>query len=385
MQYAKQMLLRLLALGVLLSVLPLPGGNADEIPLSEKEVFTIATGGDLKIIPVAISGENRQFVIDISARYTTVDSSLQTLLGDKVRQVPVLSKFGITSEWTYQSPILRVGQTEFRPAELHVTKFDAAKAAGGHRFDGTLGLDCLESLVLDFDSDQGKFRLWNSPAPNQICRGYRKRIVLGSDPKWLTLYNSVPGLQGFDPEAFQIATACTDSVGLREDLFDLLVKKGFINGVHNVATSVKNVRSTTGMLHGFRFAGKSFESLLCTRRPLNYIGMGLLSRFHAIIDIPQNVIWLEFGQQIDVPDKRDLSGISVVRFVTDEVVIVDVDPGSPAAKAGIRYADQIVEVRDLEIGHGSLFRLRQRLCEPGRCELTLLRGETPLTVVLDLQ
>lgn len=366
-------------------VLAVAGGDADEKNLREKVCLEIPVGGDLMIVPVTLGGEDRKFVIDTSARFTAVDATLQHHLGNKVRRIPSLGEQGVTWAWTYQSPILRIGQTEFRPVEIHATDFAAGRAAGVYSCDGGLGLDCFESQVLDFDSDAGKLRLWNSPAPESICRGHRKKIVLASDPKCLSLYNSIPSLAGSAPEAFVISTALSGSVGLRDDLFDLLVQKKIIDDVKSVGTAYKDVRVKVGTLHGFFFAGKAFPELRCARMPFNVIGLGLLSRFHVVIDIPQNVMWLERGKRIEEPDSRDLSGLSIVRFVTNEVVVVEVEPDSPAAKVGIQVADQIIGVRDLEIGDGSLFRLRTRLCEPSPCEISLLRGETAIKVVLDLK
>lgn len=368
-----------------ISIVVITKGVAREKPRIAEQCFDISLGGDLAMVPVMLGGVPGRFVIDTSARFTSVDVALQGHLGDKVRRIPSLREFGVTEDWTYQCPILRVGETEFRPAEVVSTDLRATRAAGGHRYDGHLGLDCLESLVLDFDCDAGKFRFWNSPAPDEICHGLRKKIVLGDNPKCLYLYNSIPGLRGVDPEAFVISTACEGSVGLREEIFDLLVKNGAIDGERSVATSLQNVRVTTGRLHGFTFAGKSFETLRCSRMPLNVIGLGLLSRFHVVIDIQQNVMWLDAGKRIDIPDRSDLSGLGFVRFVTNEVIILEVEAGSPAADAGLRRGDQIIGVRDIEIGNGSLFRLRQRLCEPGSCEISLLRGETAMKVVLDLK
>lgn len=382
---SKRWLKVLSALVALIAVVVNPDGVAREKPRIAEESFEIPLGGDLAMLPMALGGVTGRFVIDTSARFTSVDVALQGHLGDKVRRIPSLREYGITEDWTYQCPTLRVGQTEFRPAEVVSTDLRTSRAAGGHRYDGHLGLDCLESLVLDLDCDAGNFQFWNSPAPDQICRGIRKKIVLGDNPKCLYLYNSIPGLQGVDPEAFVISTACGDSVGLRDEIFDLLVKNGTIDGERSVPTSLKNVRGTTGRLHGFTFAGKTFGTLRCSRMPLNVIGLGLLSRFHVVIDIPQNVMWLEPGARIDVPDRSDLSGLGFVRFVTNEVVILEVEAGSPSAEAGLRRGDQIIGVRDIEIGKGSLFRLRQRLCESGPCEISLLRGETAIKVVLDLK
>ncbi len=381
----KQCAMQLAVFAVAIVLLPMQAGIASDKTGRGTESFDIPLGGDLLIIPVLVNGANRNFVIDTSARYTALDAQLQGELGDKVRRIPSLGPQGVTSEWTYQSPILRVGQTEFRPSEIVSTEFRAARAAGGHRFDGRLGLDCLESLVLEINCDSGKLRMSSSPAPEHICRGFRKKIVLTEKPKTLCLENAIPGLPVSDSEAFAIAASWDDSVGLREELFDLLLQKGMIVDVRSSGTPLTDVRVIRGKLRKFEFAGKTFATLHCSRMPFNVVGLGLLSRFHVVIDIPQNVMWLEPGKRIDAPDRVDLSGLGFVRLVTDEVVIIEVDPDSPAAKAGIQYADQIVGVRGLEIGKGSLFRLRQRLCEPGPCEVSLLRGETKMKVVLDLK
>jgi hypothetical protein len=80
-----------------------------------------------------------------------------------------------------------------------------------------------------------------------------------------------------------------------------------------------------------------------------YVGLGLLSRFRIITDYPSDQVWfLPTAQAISQPFRKERSGIQLV-LEGNELSVVHVSKGSPAAAAGWRVDERVVAVNGRQV------------------------------------
>jgi hypothetical protein len=89
------------------------------------------------------------------------------------------------------------------------------------------------------------------------------------------------------------------------------------------------------------------------------IGIGLLSRFHVIIDYPQGHLYLiPIADQLSAPFARDRVGLGMLPDAGGLVVKL-VALGSPAAAAGFHEGDKVTEINGEPAGAWNQMRLQQ--------------------------
>jgi len=73
------------------------------------------------------------------------------------------------------------------------------------------------------------------------------------------------------------------------------------------------------------------------------IGNGILERFKVTLDYERRQMWLQPSKRFGDPDRFSRSGVQFAR-VKGKIVIGQVIPGSPGARAGIRPGDQVLSL-----------------------------------------
>ena len=240
-------------------------------------------------------------------------------------------------------------------------------------------------MVVDYD--HGKLQIVESPVPSDAAKGTRKRLIFNEESQVFYCFNRIPGGTIDDMDRFLIDTGLGISVGLREDLFDSLVKSGGIGDVCATTntTPLQQNTATAGVLKAFDFAGTKHTSLLCARMKFNVIGNQLLSRYKITFDFPQRMMWLIPGERLTESDRPNLAHLEVVRTESNAVLIDDIDINGLAAIAGLRERDVILSVNEEKTVKLSLFEIRRKLSEPGLCRLTFERNGREKTVTLHLK
>jgi membrane-associated protease RseP (regulator of RpoE activity) len=97
------------------------------------------------------------------------------------------------------------------------------------------------------------------------------------------------------------------------------------------------------------------------------IGAAMLSRFTVVFDYPHQQIFLTPNARFNSDDQEDKSGISVVAEGNSLRVfrVVDVNPGSPGAKAGVQKGDVIAGIDDEPAADLTLSEIRSLFRQVG--------------------
>jgi S1-C subfamily serine protease len=100
--------------------------------------------------------------------------------------------------------------------------------------------------------------------------------------------------------------------------------------------------------------------------------------------LPNGVLYLRKGVRFNEPDRRDLSGLHILR-VDGATVVHSVDEGSPAGTAGVQSKDVILRIDGRPAEQESMFAIRQLLRrENPQFEMTIRRGTERFQVFLSL-
>lgn len=333
------------------------GGDAAEVPAE----FV----GNLVFLPVRINeGRPSAFFLDTSAAGSSIDPGRLSVLGLAPSPRTVLSMIGVDVPF---APLPAVPRPDFG---LHV----------GRVYDGTLGADFFERAVVEIDYARQTVRLYD---PSSYMHS-------GKDPAiHLTLSAGLPVVQAkftdrkgkFLDGDFVVSTANDDTL----ILFDRYAESHHLLGEHwktipsvNPSLAVPNSPAETARLKGFQVGDLTSQNLLVTFSKADLpgssdphlagmIGAAFLSRFRVVFDYPHQQLVLSPNARFSSDDQEDKSGITVVAKgnALHSFEVVDVNPGSPAAKAGIQKGDIIAGVDQDAAADMTLAELRELLRQIG--------------------
>ena len=115
------------------------------------------------------------------------------------------------------------------------------------------------------------------------------------------------------------------------------------------------------------------------------IGGQILGRCRVTFDYPRHRIGLDPAEGFDRPFEADMTGMSVTRSADGSLVRL-VNPATPAAEAGLRVGDRIVEIDGEPAERIDPPLLRRRFQEAGRrVRMKVSRGDEVLEVELTLR
>jgi hypothetical protein len=110
------------------------------------------------------------------------------------------------------------------------------------------------------------------------------------------------------------------------------------------------------------------------------IGMGVLKRFVCSFDDGRHRLWLSRSPNFAAADRYDRSGMWVGLDPDGHMILMDVAKDGPAARAGLRPGDRILEWNGEPGDAPHLFPLRELLKDPGvaAAEILVRRADAPL-------
>lgn len=326
------------------------GGDAAEVPVE----FV----GNLVFLPVRINqGRPSAFFLDTSAASSSIDPGRLSVLGLAPSPKTVLSMIGVDVLF---APLPAIPRPNFG---LDV----------GRAYDGTLGGDFFTRVVVEVDYARQTVRLYDPSSYMYSGQGATFHLTLSAGiPVVQAKFTNQKGklLEG----DFVVSTANDDTV----ILFDHYAESHRILGEHwktipdvDPSLSAPNGAAAVARLKDFQIGNLSSEGLLVTfsnadlpgstdTHIAGMIGAGFLSRFTVVFDYPHQQLILNPNMRFPSDDQEDKSGITVVAkgSALHNFEVVDVNPGSPAAKAGIQKGDVIAGVDEDAAADMTLAELR---------------------------
>lgn len=349
-----------------------PGAADAPTPEAVIERFKLADDGPLVLVPVRFAGKSLLFALDTGSSNGVFDSSLVPFLGDQVGTENLRTTDGVTRVPVYRSPNAELGGLSLGTGEpVAATDMRGMREGLGVEVYGLIGMDFLGRHVFRVDPDRGEVVFLQSSGPDL---GRRMAV---------TLENKVPHvrvqLSGLaEPQSFLVDTGCAPGGGtglLRADTFEVLVGRGRVRPIDTALAATLSGPSLRrrGRVAEAELAGYRHPDLIFSTSQWNVLGLNYWSRYVATFDFPGQAIYLKKGVRFDQPDTHDLSGLSVVRAGGGRTVVVAVDDGTPAARAGIRPGDVIRKVNGAEAGDMTLTAVRRLLAARG-AKVTLVLG-----------
>lgn len=340
-------------------------------------------------IPVRFgnSAETHQFIIDSGAFSHLMNEALARQLD--LRRVGMLRGSGIGGPArlpAYRAPDVSVGEVRvgqmifaaYQPPFLHPQAGGALSAAVMTVADTDLDFDAgLWRLHLDGRSDRAGFELLPSTIRSEGPGHGAPEILVDMDIDGeryrLKADTGAPGeilLHPSGTRRSRLWNAATPFSPTR------------ISGIGGDGGKARIVRVSRASLGGI-----AFERPLITlgdpeeRQHSEWdglLGIGLLHRLNLSTEVRARRLWAKRNAQPPRPERYGMSGLWL-EARRDGVEIVELSPASPAAEAGLRIGDRLVD--------GSLQEWIRRLAgRPGtRIEIPMRRGEEARTVTLTLR
>lgn len=364
------------------------GASADPppqppVPEAALEKFTLPKGGMLLLVPVELKGKTYPFALDTGCSGCVYDSSLAPHLGEPISTQEVRTTDGVVRRPLYASPDAKLGGLSLKTGSPVITADLRRLREGlGEEVYGFVGMDFLSKQAFRVDPDRGEVAFLRAPGPTP---GDRLPVTIKNNVPFVQV--KISGLA--DPESFMVDTGASSGGGsglLRAEAFDGLVKLSKIKAIDTalaVSLSGQSVRRR-GRVAEIELAGHRHPDLIFTAAGGNYLGLNYWSRYVTTFDFAGGAIYLKKSSRYDQADTHDLSGLTFVRLA-GRTTVVDVEAGSPAARAGIRPQDVITKVNGANAGDTPLLAVRRLLAVKGaKVTLVLARGGEEREVAVTL-
>lgn len=364
------------------------GGNAAQIPADfvRHTVF----------VPVRVNGSKTfLFELDSVAATSSLDPERATQLGISLQTASSTSdSHGAMQNAVLELPGLQIPMTSL-PA---ISRRKFAEQTGQPSL-GVLGKDFFDRVVIEVDYVRQTVQLYDPSVFTYSGPGKSFPVSFAGETPLLRAKAEILGHKTVDAD-FVLDTALDSAIVFYRAFTDA----ERISAAHfkTVSASYPEIddgaKILLGRLKGFQIGpytvespvavfSQSNSSATANKKIAGAIGSDFLRRFTVIFDFPHQRIILEPNLQFNHSADEDMSGLSLIakgaNLKTFE--IVQVQPGTPAADAGIRQGDVIVAVDDEAAADLTLAAIRDLFRQIGH-EYKLLidrKGES-LTVSIKM-
>lgn len=341
------------------------------------------------------------FLLDTGANGSLVDSRLARALGLKRLGTVNVGGMGGSVEGSYfGGATLGLPGVRVFDRRLYGMPLAPLFARFGRRVDGILGYDFLKLFVVEVDYYAKTISL-HEP------RSYEYAGAGGVVP--FTLRDGHPharvrlGFDGREVEGdFEIDTGADGSLSVNRPFAEKHGLLGLLHGASAARTGAGAGGETSymeGRAKDLRLGGFTFERPVVTfsldsdgagasAESDGQLGGEVFRRFKVIFDYSRGRMILEPNANFSDPFGSDASGLDIVAGGRDlrTFAVNAVEPGSPAAEAGLREEDVILAVGGRPAREFDLDGLTRLLMREGaEYELTVRRGRRKLKLKLRLR
>jgi hypothetical protein len=235
--------------------------------------------------------------------------------------------------------------------------FKNIREVAGEDVRGILGLPLFLDWVVQYDFDNGVLRLfppdcahsgWGEKISLRLARGagYIDDIIIAGTQHTLTL-----------------DTGSYCGILVEPSIYDQLERDGAVKSLRQelrVEISGVNPLRTGRLAAPVSLGSFSHDELLIRAGSASSLGLEYFRRFVVTIDVGNGCLYLRKGRNYSFREYPEMSGIHM-RLIDGKVIVEVVDPGSPAALAGVCAGDALLQIDGTSIATHSLVQVRNTL------------------------
>jgi len=328
---------------------------APQATLLTKFSFTQLSGGIILIrARIDDMPDTLNFVLDTGSGGISLDSEtvatykMVTEISDKtIRGIAGIKAVAFTNNHTLQLPGLAVPHLDF-----HINNYDLLTSVYGVKIDGIIGYSFFRRFIVKVDYDLLKIEVFTPGTIKYAKGGYLMKPNFSSlvypqaqieDERVFTnrfIFDTGAGLCMLLSEDF-----ITDSMVLRKRSKRYTTQAEGVGGKKTMdITVIKSVQ-----IGNYKFRKVPVyifsDDYNVTSYPLlgGLLGNDLLRRFNVVLNYPEQSIYLKPNTHFKDEFDYSYTGLGIYQ-IEQNIVVVDIMPGSPGEKAGFKPDDIILSI-----------------------------------------
>lgn len=342
-------------------------------------------------VPAIINGDSAWLMFDTGLSHTGLDRDWARTIG------------AVPSESAATAVLdrLQLGEAELRDVPVALYPLHGLSEASGRSQRGLLGHDVLGGFTVDIDYRARRVRLLDSPPYRYRGRGSIVPFTADADLPLLRAQLRVPGREpiparllldtGASGLCLILTTPFVELHGLGQvsPAIEAPIGTGLAGDLHGTIARLEELRlgnlrvrfPTTGL-------GGESKGFLARTDIDGVIGNAIFEDSRLIVDYARRRVIVERSRDASTHCDYDHSGLRLIaRGPSLKQVIVDyVVPHSPAADAGMKVGDELLQIDGRRVADTDLGALRQLLRVDGaRRRLVVLRDPDTVRVSLELR
>jgi hypothetical protein len=364
--------------------------------------------GSYVVINVKINNSSPlNLILDSGIRNTIITelepSDKISLNFSDVKDMMGLGGGSVLEAFTSNFNTLKIGKLKFQNKTVYVLKNDVFNLSkhSGTKINGLIGVDFFQDHTVEIDYSSRRVRFYESET-FEAPKGYGMLpITVESQKMFVELsviesdstHKQVKMLMDTGAELnawFQTSTK--ESVKVPPRWVQGTIGEG-LNGIitgkyshipqicfgdfclRNAIVSFPDSATITGIVSNSKRDGT--------------VGSQLLSRFNLFIDYKQKKFYFKPNSNFKKPYTYNVAGIEIIQYspVIPVIEVMDVWANSPAAHAGVKRDDQIIEINGIRAFQMSIGEIRRIFETPSKhsLNLTLIREKEEVTVKIDMR
>ena len=364
--------------------------------------------GSYVVINVKINNSSPlNLILDSGIRNTIITelepSDKISLNFSDVKDMMGLGGGSVLEAFTSNFNTIKIGKSKFQNKTVYVLKNDVFNLSkhSGTKINGLIGVDFFQNHTVEIDYSSRRVRFYESET-FEAPKGYGMLpITVESQKMFVELsviesdstHKQVKMLMDTGAELnawFQTSTK--ESVKVPPRWVQGTIGEG-LNGIitgkyshipqicfgdfclRNAIVSFPDSATITGIVSNSKRDGT--------------VGSQLLSRFNLFIDYKQKKFYFKPNSNFKKPYTYNVAGIEIIQYspVIPVIEVMDVWANSPAAHAGVKRDDQIIEINGIRAFQMSIGEIRRIFETPSKhsLNLTLIREKEEVTVKIDMR
>jgi PDZ domain len=361
------------------------GGNAAEIPATFIE--------NLVFLPVHVNdGKPSLFEIDTTAQVSSIDPA-------RAAEISLHPEASATGQ-IVRDPLIALPGVDVPLASIALFAPKDFGAMVGRQYEGTLGSDFLNRVVVEIDYGRETVRLFDPSSYHSDARGIVLPLTFVAGMPVIRAKFTEPKGRSLEAD-FIVNTALNESIVFSNryadahHLFSSRMSTASASDPQlDEGASVALARMKTFQIGRFTIedplAAFPQSDAVSAGNPqiAGSIGGGMLRRYAVVFDFSHQQIIFTPASRFRLYDQEDKSGLTLVAKGADlkRFEVAQVQPGSPAAEAGIQKGDVIAGVDNEPGADMTLASVRDLFRQiPHKYKLLIERNDKTFEVTLQMR